>query len=251
MKIKLSQINPQAILLGIVSVVLVVGAIAVAFQMNNQTEAVDAARAVTLTQIAETERWQKRAPTLVRDIKQASIALAPICRNASNTNALMLRIVDLVNDPGNHVTATADDLIATYPSPTPMPAATQTAQPLGSTPQNATPSALATPMNTVGAGNHAGSFDSGLVAFKRTITIIGQYPEVIESIKRLNNIGVPIVLSPPSVDRLGDTRVSVKAPITIYLPPPDTCQLALAPKESNIIAPGPTPAPTPIPGVRL
>lgn len=246
MRIDLDRINPIAILVGIVSTLVCVFALIIAIVLNNQTTTIQAASASTITEAQETERWQHDAPAVVAAIQQSGRRLTSICQNTLDTNSLMLRVVQLVNNPKQHVTATLDDLIAIYPTPTPVPSPTASAQTLSSTPQNTVPVAVATMQTGPGAGlNHTGAMNNNLVAFRRQLTVVGAYPYVIASIANLAKANIPIQIDPPSLDRLGDSRVTVKVTITVMVPPPNVCALALAHSTNALIAPDATQA-TPI-----
>lgn len=246
MRIDLNRINPIAILVGIVSTFVCVFALVIAIVLNNQTTTTQAASASTITETQETERWQQDAPAVVAAIQQSGHRLTSICQNTLDTNSLMLRIVQLVNNPKRHVTATLDDLIAIYPTPTPVPSPTASAQTLSSTPQNTVPIAAPTMQTGPGAGlNHIGAMNSELVAFRRQLTVVGNYPDVITSIANLAKASIPVAIDPPSLDRLGDSRVTVKTAITVLVPPPNVCALALAHSTATLIAPDATQA-TPI-----
>ncbi len=241
MKIDLNRINPIAILVGIVSTLVCVFALIIAVVLNNQTTTIQAASATTITETQETERWQHDAPAVVAAIQQSGRRLTSICRNTLDTNSLMLRVVQLVNQPRRHVTATLDDLIAIYPTPTPVPSPTASAQTLSTQPQNTVPVVVATPQTGPGAGlKHTGVISNELVAFRRQLTVVGSYPDVIASIANLAKATIPVQIDPPSLDRLGDSRVTLKTTITLLVPPPNVCALALAHTDAALIAPDAT-----------
>lgn len=249
MKIDLNRINPMAILVALVSTVACVFALVITIVLNNQTTTIQAASAATITETQETERWQHDAPAVIAAIQQSGRRISSICQNTLDTNSLMLRIVQLVNQPSRHVTATLDDLIAIYPTPTPAP--TASAQTLSTTPQNTVPLAVPTFQAGPGAGlNHVGVMNADLVAFRRQLTVNGNYPDVVASVANLAHASIPVTIDPPSLDRLGDSRVTLKTTLTVLVPPPNVCALALARSDAPLIAPDatrPTPAASPSP----
>jgi hypothetical protein len=243
MRINIGRINQLAVIVAVCSIVLCVLALTIAFALNAQTEAAEMARAASLTEIAETQRWQAQAPSTITKIRAAGAHIAPTCRAAANTNRLLLHIVELANDSEHHVSASIDDLIATYPSPAPI--ATPSAAPqasLNSMPQNTVLPAR-TPAPLLGGLNHTGVMEGELAAFHRLLTLEGAYPDVVMSLARLDRAGVPVRLEPPTLNRQGERLVTLKAMITVLVPTPAVCELALAPRESTLVAPEPAAAP--------
>jgi hypothetical protein len=246
MRIRIPNLNPIAIVVAIVSSLLAIAAVLLAVNIESGTTSLNTQRDAMLEERAETVRWQHEAPSIVVDIRRAGARIANVCTSGTDTNALLLKTLSLLNAPTTHVTATLDDLIATYPDPTPMPTTTPKPSLLAIP---ATPAPAFTPHPYVNGPDHTGVATEGLVAFRRNVTVVGTYPNIVAALARLGSALAPIEIGPPSITRLGENEVTFKAPLTLYVPTPAVCTIALANNLGPIIAPAGPPTPTPTRGL--